>query len=92
VLADLTDWLQHHPAAIAAAHRRLTVALACADLALGLGRSEQALETLQPLSHDHPLDEGLHARLMLALAGAGRQASALELYTDLRRRLVDELG
>jgi DNA-binding SARP family transcriptional activator/DNA-binding XRE family transcriptional regulator len=92
VLADLTDWLQHHPTAIAAAHRRLTVALACADLALGLGRFEQALAALQPLSDDHPLDEGLHARLMLALAGAGRQASALELYTDLRRRLADELG
>jgi tetratricopeptide (TPR) repeat protein len=92
VLADLTDRLQHHPAAIAAAQRRLAAALACADLALGLGRSQQALAPLQSLSQDHPLDEGLHARLMLALAGAGQQASALELYADLRRRLADELG
>src|SRR5262249_54502948 len=39
-----------------------------------------------------PLHEALHARLMVALAGSGRQADALELFVDLRARLSAELG
>jgi tetratricopeptide (TPR) repeat protein len=39
-----------------------------------------------------PLHEGLHARLVLALAGDGQQAAALRVFDDLRRRLRDDLG
>jgi tetratricopeptide (TPR) repeat protein len=40
----------------------------------------------------HPLQERFHAQLMLALAGTGRRAQALNAYQRARRVLVDELG
>jgi Bacterial transcriptional activator domain len=66
--------------------------LAHADLAIGLGRGEQAVTPLRVLCGEAPLHEGLHARLMLALAGCGQRAAALELFAELRARLADELG
>jgi DNA-binding SARP family transcriptional activator len=92
VLADLDSRLRHHPAAITIADRRVAVALAFADLAINRGTFHAALPVLRALSAVHPLHEGLHARLMLALAGTGQQAAALDVFTDLRRRLADDLG
>jgi DNA-binding SARP family transcriptional activator/tetratricopeptide (TPR) repeat protein/DNA-binding XRE family transcriptional regulator len=92
VLADLTVRLRQHPAAVALSQQRLAVVLACADLALDSGHYQQAELQLRELVHEEPLHEGLHARRMLALAGSGQQAAALELFTRLRSRLVEELG
>ena len=50
------------------------------------------MPALRSLAVEQPLHEGLAARLMLALAGAGQQAEALAVYQDLRDRLSDELG
>jgi DNA-binding SARP family transcriptional activator len=92
VLADLDTALRLHPAAVAISGRRLAATLAYADLAIGLGRCEQAVEYLRPVVVDEPLHEGLHARLMLALAGCGQQAAALAAYAELCSRLADDLG
>jgi DNA-binding SARP family transcriptional activator/tetratricopeptide (TPR) repeat protein/DNA-binding XRE family transcriptional regulator len=92
VLVDLDAGLRQHPAVVALAQRRLAVGLAYADLAIGLGRGGQAVAPLRMLGLEEPLHEGLHARLMLALAGCGQQAAALELFVQLRARLADELG
>jgi DNA-binding SARP family transcriptional activator/DNA-binding XRE family transcriptional regulator len=92
VLADLTDGLHQHPAAVAVGQRRVAAVLAHADLALGLGQYQQAVAGLRPLAHEEPLHEGVHAWLMLALAGCGQQAAALEVFTSLRSRLAEELG
>jgi len=92
VLADLDAGLRQHPAVVALAQRRLAVGLAYADLAIGLGRGGQAVAPLRTLGLEEPLHEGLLARLMLALAGCGQQAAALELFVELRARLADELG
>jgi DNA-binding SARP family transcriptional activator/tetratricopeptide (TPR) repeat protein len=92
VLADLGPRLRQHPAAIALGQRRLAATLAHADLAVELGRAEDAVAWLGALGYEEPLHEGLHARLMLALAACGQQAAALRLFVDLRGRLADELG
>ncbi|MFE1321248.1 BTAD domain-containing putative transcriptional regulator [Kitasatospora phosalacinea] len=92
VLADADPALRRHPAAVAANERRLRAALLHADTALLLHRSEQAVPLLRDLAHTEPLHEGLHARLVLALAASGRQAAALDTYTRLRARLDEELG
>jgi DNA-binding SARP family transcriptional activator/tetratricopeptide (TPR) repeat protein/DNA-binding XRE family transcriptional regulator len=92
VLADLGFRLREQPAAVALSRRRLAVTLDFADNAIGLGRYEAAVAPLRELCRDEPLHEGVHARLMLALAGCGQQADALGLFAELRRRLIEELG
>jgi predicted ATPase/DNA-binding SARP family transcriptional activator len=59
---------------------------------LGLGHHNELVGELEALCRDHPLRERLWELLMLALYGAGRQAEALRAYTEIRDRLVDELG
>ncbi|WP_163506992.1 AfsR/SARP family transcriptional regulator [Fodinicola acaciae] len=61
-----------------------------ADLALG--RHAELVGELTRLTADHPLDEGLAARLIVALHGTGRVADALHGYRTIRAALVAELG
>lgn len=92
VLADTTSALWQHPAAIATARRRLAAVLRHADLAIRLRRPERAVEQLSVVATTEPLHEGLHARLMSALAASGQRAKALHLFTEMRGRLTTELG
>ncbi|MGW6717798.1 BTAD domain-containing putative transcriptional regulator [Streptomyces sp. NPDC054995] len=92
VLADADPVLRRHPAAVAAEERRVRAALLHADTALLLGRSGEAVQVLADLVNAEPLHEGLHARLILALADSGEQAAALQVFTRLRVRLDEELG
>jgi DNA-binding SARP family transcriptional activator/DNA-binding XRE family transcriptional regulator/DNA-binding transcriptional ArsR family regulator len=92
VLADGPARLRQHPAAVAVQQRRLSAALRLADTAAELGRHQQTVAWLSALAGEEPLHEGLHARLMTALAATGQQAAALRLYTDLRTRLDTDLG
>lgn len=90
-LADV-DALQGDPAVVALAEERVSAALEYADIAADSGRHYRTLPHLQALAARDPLDEALHARLILALAGTGRQAAALRLYEGLRQRLDEQLG
>lgn len=63
-----------------------------ADAALLCGRAEHVLPALRRAAALDPLDEPLHARLILSLAACGLQAEALTAYEDVRRRLSAELG
>lgn len=92
VLADAGGRLRRHPAAVAAHRRRVGVALEYADLALRDRDYANVVAVVQALLDQEPLHEGLHARLMLALAGSGAQAAALQLFREVRDRLTDELG
>ncbi|MFI7325315.1 BTAD domain-containing putative transcriptional regulator [Streptomyces rubiginosohelvolus] len=92
VLADADPALRRHPAAVAADERRVRAALLHADAALLLRRSGEAVPMLADLVNTEPLHEGLHARLILALADSGEQAAALQVFTRLRDRLDEELG
>jgi predicted ATPase/DNA-binding SARP family transcriptional activator len=65
-------------------------ARAGADLALG--RHGELAGELEPLCRQHPLRERLWELHILALYRAGRQAEALRAYTEVRDRLVGELG
>ncbi|MFI1399297.1 BTAD domain-containing putative transcriptional regulator [Streptomyces sp. NPDC020681] len=91
LLQDLPQ-LHHHPAVVRVSQRHIDVAIEFADLALRLNRSAFAVEHLRIASYEEPLHEALQARIMLALAGSGRRAAALRLFTDLRMRLKKELG
>jgi len=66
-------------------------ARATAELAAGWAGPEQ-LAGLAALVRDHPLRESFRELYMRALYRAGRQAEALAVYRDGRRRLSDEIG
>jgi DNA-binding SARP family transcriptional activator/tetratricopeptide (TPR) repeat protein len=84
--------LRGHPAVAQLLRRRAEVVAEYAQAAFGLGWHERVLPQLDGLARAEPLNERVHARLMVALAGAGRQAAAVAVYEGLRRRLDEELG
>jgi class 3 adenylate cyclase/tetratricopeptide (TPR) repeat protein len=74
------------------AELRLTLALDKSELDLALGRHADLIGELETLVARHPYQERLRGQLMLALYRSGRQAEALDVYRETRRRLADELG
>jgi len=71
---------------------RLAALEARVDADLARGREEELVPELRGLVAEHPLRERLCGQLMLALYRASRQADALAVYRETRRRLVAELG
>jgi DNA-binding SARP family transcriptional activator/ABC-type glycerol-3-phosphate transport system substrate-binding protein/tRNA A-37 threonylcarbamoyl transferase component Bud32 len=61
-----------------------------ADLERGLAR--ELISELESLVRQHPLNERLSGKLMLALYRSSRQAEALRAYRLLKSRLGEELG
>lgn len=59
---------------------------------LKLGRFDEVIGELSALVSADPPSEPLAALLMRALYGSGRQAEALEVFTEVRERLVEQLG
>ncbi|MEU0531361.1 tetratricopeptide repeat protein [Amycolatopsis tolypomycina] len=86
-LADV-DRLRQHPARLALAMRRAKAVMAYAEVA----DPEDAAVQLRVLTAEEPLNESAHAKLVLALAASGRQAAALDVFAEVRRRLAGELG
>jgi len=66
-------------------HRRI-------EADLRLGRHHELVGELSGLAARHPLHEGLHEQLMLALYRAGRRSDALGIYHQLRSSLNRTLG
>ncbi|HVV22886.1 MAG TPA: BTAD domain-containing putative transcriptional regulator [Pseudonocardiaceae bacterium] len=62
------------------------------DFDLRLGRHREVLGELTALVATHPLHEDLHAQLMLALFRSGYRTRALEVYQQLRGRMVESVG
>ena len=62
------------------------------ELELELGHHARLVGELEELCGAQPLRERLHEFLMLALYRSGRQSEALQVYAELRQRLVEELG
>ncbi|MGC4983035.1 BTAD domain-containing putative transcriptional regulator [Streptomyces sp. DT193] len=86
--------------AVARAHRIFTAlddeyvaaVREAADTALCDGLADRVLPAIERCAARHPLDEGVHAKLALALAATGHQAEALDVCHRARTRLAEELG
>ncbi|MFG2867273.1 BTAD domain-containing putative transcriptional regulator [Streptomyces sp. NPDC048338] len=74
------------------ARRRRTLHQDRAECLLALGRYPDALDELLAAPLAQPHDEPLAALRMRALYGSGRQAEALAVHQETRRRLLDDLG
>jgi DNA-binding SARP family transcriptional activator len=91
-LADLTFEQFLQPEIARLEELRLAALEDRVDADLALGRHLEMIGELEGLAAEHPLRERIQGQLMVALYRSGRQAEALEVYRDTRRRLVDELG
>ncbi|TXS22808.1 hypothetical protein EAO71_23110, partial [Streptomyces sp. ms191] len=74
------------------ARRRRTLHQDRAECLMSLGRYPDALDELLAAPLARPHDEPLAALRMKALYGSGRQAEALAVHQETRRRLLDDLG
>ncbi|MEU5860206.1 BTAD domain-containing putative transcriptional regulator [Nonomuraea sp. NPDC047529] len=74
------------------AERRVSVIETLMDLDLELGDHAAVVSELIALTAEHPLRERLRAQLMLAYYRCGRQGDALNVFTETREALIDELG
>ncbi len=59
---------------------------------LEMGRHHEILSELARLVVRHPHHEELHAQFMIALYRSGYRTRALEVFDELRRNMLDELG
>ena len=84
--------LRDHPAVADLARRRMQAVLRYADTACGLGWYARVIPLLEALAWEQPLDERVHARLIVALAGTGQQVAAVKVHGELLRRLDEELA
>jgi DNA-binding SARP family transcriptional activator/DNA-binding XRE family transcriptional regulator len=90
-LADV-DLLSGHPGVTALRNELIDALLRYAEVACALGQHQSVLPRLKALANAEPLNEPVHARLIIALAGSGQQAAAIGAYEDVRLRLDRELG
>ena len=91
-LADLADLAGFEDQARRLDLLCLQVKRALAEARLAAGEHMQLVPGLEELAAEHPLDERIHAQLMMALYRCGRQADALAVYRRLRHTLGDQLG
>jgi len=90
-LADVA-MLRRHPVIIGLRQELTDVLLRYAEVACALGLHHRVLPRLQARANAEPLNEPVHAHLMIALAGSGQQAAAIWVYEQVRSRLDRELG
>ncbi len=91
-IAGVGGLLDNHPSAIALSRRRAAICVTYAEVAMAAGDHREAARRLRAVAHADPFDEVVHELLMRALAGAGRRAEALAVFTDLRDQMVEQLG
>ena len=91
-LADFADAMFAQAAIARLEEQRLVALEEQAEARLALGEHSLLAGELGELVAGHPLRERLRAAHMLALYRAGRQAEAVNSYSELRGRLADDLG
>jgi DNA-binding SARP family transcriptional activator len=91
-MADVPATARIEAIRFALAEERLSAVQDRIGTLLAAGRDRQAAEELTGLIAAHPLSERLAGLLMVALQRCGRQADALQVFRDLRKRLSAELA
>jgi predicted ATPase/DNA-binding SARP family transcriptional activator len=91
-LADAGGAAWATPVAVRLEELRAASLEAWLEARIGLGEHHEVVAAAEAAVGDHPLREGLWAKLILALYRCGRQADALRAYQRIRARLGDELG
>jgi DNA-binding SARP family transcriptional activator len=92
VLADLGEVIADLPEVQAVRSRRRQAVVLAAGLAEGRADNAALVPQLRQTAELAPLDEEIHAALVVALHRCGRRADALRAFHAIRRRLADELG
>ncbi|WP_219462502.1 AfsR/SARP family transcriptional regulator [Nonomuraea rhizosphaerae] len=72
--------------------RQISMVETLMDVDLELGEHASVVSELIALTAEHPLREKLRAQLMLAFYRCGRQGDALNVFTETREALIEELG
>ncbi|GAB3995628.1 hypothetical protein GCM10029992_13410 [Glycomyces albus] len=72
--------------------QRLAAMEALNDAELALGRDGPSAYRAREMLDSDPYNQRAAAQLMRALHGQGRGVEALEVYTEVRTRLSEELG
>lgn len=83
---------QEHPWVRAVNQERVSAAVAAVAAARRCDAVHETVPRLRAVAADEPLNEPLHAHLMLAMAETGAQSEAVSVYEGIRRRLADEFG
>ena len=91
-LADVSDSLATSSEAARLEELRVVALEERVDADLACARHDLVVGELEQLVHAYPFRERLWRSLMLALYRCGRQADALAAFTEVRERLVGELG
>ncbi|MCX4578336.1 tetratricopeptide repeat protein [Streptomyces sp. NBC_01571] len=92
VAAGIPAEVRAHAAFTALGREYVAAVREAADAALRADVPATVLPQLQKAAAEHPLDEPLLARLILALAADSRRSEALGTYRSACARLGDELG
>jgi DNA-binding SARP family transcriptional activator len=84
--------LAGHPWLRTVEQARVDTVLAAAEASVELGLGRDVVPHLRDVAAAEPLNEAVHAALMVCLAASGSPGQALREYATVRRRLVDDLG
>lgn len=90
-LADV-PLLATYPPVLALVEERFAALTAKGETLLDTGAADEAVAVFEQIARARPLDEPALARLVRGYHAAGRRATAIRAYHDVRQRLDDELG
>ncbi|WP_228386214.1 AfsR/SARP family transcriptional regulator [Streptomyces katsurahamanus] len=92
VAQGVREAVRAHPRFTGVEREIVRATATAAELALRHGGTAQILPSIRKAVALAPLNESLHARLVLSLAAGGAQTEALAAYETARHRLAAELG
>ena len=86
------DGLERVPDFVALDGEFYDACLTVSDLAVRRGQPQRVLPALRLAASMAPLDEAVHAALIVGLSAGGHRAEALAVFRGIRTRLAEQLG